>query len=91
MTPKTDTPTLVPDREVEKEKSRKPSGPRIRCPLCGWSPERKTDGFAPAGMNGTHSILEASAPPAYTSGLRLSAYLVAAGRRIRIGTRSSRL
>jgi hypothetical protein len=40
-------------------------------------------------MNGTHSILEASAPPASTSGLRLSAYLVAAGRRIRIGTRSN--
>src|SRR6266849_5733463 len=40
-------------------------------------------------MNGTHSILEASVPSASTSGLRLSAYLVAAGRRIRIGTRSN--
>jgi len=26
------------DRELEEEKSHDPSGPRIRCPLCGWSP-----------------------------------------------------
>ena len=52
-------------------------------------PAKKTDGFAPAGMNATHSILEAPALPASTSGLRLSVYLVAAGHRIRIGTRSN--
>jgi predicted amidophosphoribosyltransferase len=28
--------------EPEQEKSLEPSGPRIRCPLCGWSP-RKDD------------------------------------------------
>jgi hypothetical protein len=28
--------SVVLDREVEKEKSREPSDPRIRCPLCGW-------------------------------------------------------
>jgi len=30
--------SVVLDREVEKEKSLDASGPRIRCPLCGWSP-----------------------------------------------------
>jgi hypothetical protein len=25
-------------REPDQEKSLDPSGPRIRCPLCGWSP-----------------------------------------------------
>ena len=30
--------SVVLDRELEQEKSRDPSGPRIRCPLCGWSP-----------------------------------------------------
>src|SRR6266852_8203925 len=25
-------------RELEEEKGREPSDPRIRCPLCGWSP-----------------------------------------------------
>jgi hypothetical protein len=33
--------SVVLDREVEKEKSREPSGPRIRCPLCGWSPRKE--------------------------------------------------
>ena len=29
------------DRELDEEKSRKPSDPRIRCPLCGWSPGKQ--------------------------------------------------
>jgi hypothetical protein len=33
--------SVVLDREVEKEKSREPSDPRIRCPLCGWSPRKE--------------------------------------------------
>ena len=49
MSPKTDTPTLVPDREVETEKSREPSGPRIRCPLCGWSPHKEDKWFCTCG------------------------------------------
>lgn len=38
----------VVDKELEvtkkgvEEKEREPSGPRIRCPLCGWTP-RKND------------------------------------------------
>src|SRR5438105_4940616 len=34
--------SVVLDRELDQEKSHDPSGPRIRCPLCGWSP-RKDD------------------------------------------------
>jgi hypothetical protein len=34
--------SVVLDREPDQEKSLDPSGPRIRCPLCGWSP-RKDD------------------------------------------------
>src|SRR5881396_3349453 len=33
--------SIVLDRELVQEKSLGPSGPRIRCPLCGW--------FAPQG------------------------------------------
>jgi hypothetical protein len=34
--------SVVVDDEVDQEKGREPSGPRIRCPLCGWTP-RKND------------------------------------------------
>ena len=33
--------STVLDRELEQEKSRDPSGTRIRCPLCGWSPRKE--------------------------------------------------
>lgn len=32
----------VLDLELEEDQSHDPGGPRIRCPLCGWSP-RKDD------------------------------------------------
>src|SRR2546428_5539607 len=34
--------SAVLDREIDQEKSLDPSGPLVRCPLCGWSP-RKDD------------------------------------------------
>ena len=37
--------SVVLDRDPDQEKSLDPSGPRIRCPLCGWSP-RKDDLWA---------------------------------------------
>jgi hypothetical protein len=52
-------------------------------------PAKKTDGFVTADTHGTRSIPEASALPASISGLRLSAFLVAAGRRIRTGMGSN--
>jgi hypothetical protein len=30
--------SLVLDRDLDQDKSVNPTGPRIRCPLCGWSP-----------------------------------------------------
>ena len=41
MSPVADNPVIVPDRELEQEISLDPSGPRIRCPLCGWSPRKE--------------------------------------------------
>jgi hypothetical protein len=89
MSLKSDTPTLVPDRKVRKRRAGSHLVLASAARSVAGPPAKKTDGFAPAGMNGTHSILEASVPPASTSGLRLSAYLVAAGRRIQIGTRTN--
>ena len=51
-------------------------------------PARKTDVFAPAGMNGTRSTAEGYARRASTSGLRPSASRAPAGRRMPIGMRS---
>ena len=48
---------------------------------------KTTNGFAPAGMIGTHSTPEASAQRAFTNGLRPSAYHAADGRSSRIGMR----
>ena len=47
MSPTTDTPTIVPD--LEEDKSPGPSGPRIRCPLCGWSPRKEDHWFCTCG------------------------------------------
>jgi hypothetical protein len=33
-----DDQSVVIDREPDQKKNLDPSGPRIRCPLCGWSP-----------------------------------------------------
>jgi hypothetical protein len=30
----------VVEKDLEHEKGREPSGPRIRCPLCGWVPRK---------------------------------------------------
>ena len=46
---------------------------------------KKISGRVPAVMNGTLSIQPESAPHASISGLKLSAYRVVAGRRIRSG------
>jgi len=40
--------SVVMDRE--EEKSHEPSGPRIRCPLCGWSPRKEDKWFCECGF-----------------------------------------
>ena len=58
-----DNPIIVPDRELEDYKKRESEPPRIRCPLCGWSPATKTNGFARADTSGTRLIRVAYAQP----------------------------
>ena len=41
--------SVVLDRELDQEKSREPSDPRIRCPLCGWSPRKEDKWFCACG------------------------------------------
>ena len=42
MTPIADNPVVVPDRERKPGES---EPPRIRCPLCGWSPRKEDHWF----------------------------------------------
>lgn len=80
---------MVLDRELEEEKNLGTSEPqRIRCPLCGCLPARKTSGLVTADTNGTRLIREACAQPACTNGLQHTALLAADGRRIRTGMRN---
>jgi hypothetical protein len=45
-----DNPVIVPDRELEEEKKPGVSEPpRIRCPLCGWSPRKEDKWFCECG------------------------------------------
>jgi len=37
------------DRELEQENGCHPSDPRIRCPLCGWSPRKEDKWFCTCG------------------------------------------
>jgi hypothetical protein len=48
-------------------------------------PAKSTNGFVHAAMSGTLSTPEACVQPVFISGLRLSAFLAADDRRIRIG------
>lgn len=41
--------STVLDRELEQEESHHPSDPRIRCPLCGWSPRKEDKWFCTCG------------------------------------------
>jgi hypothetical protein len=42
MSPVADNPVIVPERELAEEgKPRASEPPRIRCPLCGWSPRKE--------------------------------------------------
>jgi hypothetical protein len=45
--PRSSASSVVVDREEEKRHD--PSGPRIRCPLCGWSPRKEDRWFCECG------------------------------------------
>jgi hypothetical protein len=84
MSPVADNPVVVPDRDLQKEKTHDPSEPRIRCPLCGWSAQRGQM-VLHCAMSGTPSTRETSARLACISGLKRGASHAVDGRRIRIG------
>jgi hypothetical protein len=41
--------STVLDRELKEDKGLDPPGPRIRCPLCGWSPRKEDKWFCECG------------------------------------------
>jgi hypothetical protein len=43
------TKSVVLDRELEEEKPGESEPPRIRCPLCGWSPRKEDKWFCTCG------------------------------------------
>jgi hypothetical protein len=43
--------SVVLDRELDADKSQSPSDPRIRCPLCGWSPRKEDKWFCTCGYD----------------------------------------
>jgi hypothetical protein len=43
------TKSVVLDRELEEEKPGESEPPRIRCPLCGWSPGKEDKWFCTCG------------------------------------------
>src|SRR4029077_11609982 len=65
--------------------------PRVRCPLCGWTPRKDDRWGGVAATFGTRSTSGEFAPAASTSGNRPSACPAPGGRRIRIGMRSKEL
>jgi hypothetical protein len=77
---------VVLDREPDQEKS--PSGPRIRCPLCGYSPRKHDRWSCSCGHQWNTLIREECARHASTTGLQPSASLATAGRRTLTGIRS---
>lgn len=56
-----DDQSVVIDRKPDQDKSQEPSGPHIRCPLCGWSPRKNDLWSCDCGHYGIRSTLQASA------------------------------
>src|SRR5216684_1929860 len=82
--------SVVVDRELDQWKNRDPSGPRIRCPLRGWSP-RKDDCRSCTCDHLWNTGDPGGVPPASTSGPQPNVCLVPAGRRTPIGMRTDTL
>jgi len=45
------TSSTVLDRETDEEKNHDTSGPRIRCPRCGWSPRKEDQWSCSCGFD----------------------------------------
>jgi hypothetical protein len=89
MSPTTDAPAIVPDRELEEDKKPGASEPRAYAALyAAGLHARKTSGSAPVAMSGTPSIQVEYVLLASISGLKPNASLAAVGCRIRTGMRN---
>jgi hypothetical protein len=82
--------SVVSDPELDQEKGLDPSGPRIRCPLCGWSPRQDDLWSCTCGHEWNMFDTGAFARCAFTNGLLPSASRAPAGRRIPTGIRSDK-
>ncbi len=79
--------STVLDRELDEEKSFALSGPRIRCPLCGWSLRKDERWACSCGLLWNTFDTGEFAPPVFTSGLRPSASRASGGRGTPMGMR----
>ena len=86
MTPVTDNPIIVPDRELKKRRSPVSLNRRAYGALSAVGRRAKnTNGSVLVGTSGTPLTPEASVQPVCTSGLKRSAFHAADGRRIPSG------
>jgi hypothetical protein len=78
------------DRDFDQEKHLDPSGPRIRCPLCGWSP-RKNDRWMCRCGHRWNTFDTGGVCPAYLrQGTSTPCLSLCGGQRIRSGMRLKR-
>src|SRR6266852_8293404 len=83
--------SVVLDRELDQEKSPDSSGPRIRCPLCGWSPRKDDRWSCSCGHEWNTFDTGGVCPACLHHGPPHSAFLATAGRRIPIGMEADKL
>jgi hypothetical protein len=74
--------STVLDRELNFDTGHDPSGPRIRCLLCGWSLGKQDVWWCICGNEWNEFDTGGVCPRAFTNGRKLSASLAADGRRI---------
>ena len=82
--------SVVLDRELDQEKGLDPSGPRIRCPLCGWSPRKDDSWSCICGHEWNTFDTGESAPRVSTSGLPHNASRAPDGRYTPSGIRTEK-
>jgi len=79
--------TVLDDDLKQEDTSHDPSGPRIHCPLCGWSPRKDDKWFCTCGKQWNTFDTGESAQPACTSGMKPNASRAVDGRRTPSGMR----
>jgi len=86
MSPVADSPVIAPDRELhEEKKSGKSEPPRIRCPLCSWSPRKEDNWFCTCGNYWNTFDTGGVCPACLHEWMKHSASRAADGHRIRTG------